>query len=118
MSDAAILDLFNSVIDAQGQMAAEYDNRVIEIPLGRPQIKYVADADQWVPRGQVLRCLIEDDENGELLVQIDDQELRLQEFGRLLRTYAGWGMRITFVPDDRLTEEPEVEVREPDGDQA
>ncbi len=28
-------------------------------------------------------------------------------------TYAGWGMRIAFVPDDRVAEEPEVEVREP-----
>ena len=61
--------------------------------------------------------LIEDDEDDELLVYIDDQELRLQEFGRLLRTYAGWGMRITFVPDDRITDKPEVEVREPDADQ-
>ena len=61
--------------------------------------------------------LIEDDEDDELLVYIDDKELRLQEFGRLLRTYAGWGMRITFVPDDRITDKPEVEVREPDADQ-
>jgi len=37
-------------------MAGEQDNRVVEIPAGRPQISYVADADQWVPRGQVLRA--------------------------------------------------------------
>jgi hypothetical protein len=117
MSDAAILNLFNLLVATQEEMAAEFDNRVIEIPLGRPQISYMESADQWVPRGQVLHCHIDDDENGELVVHIDDQELRLQEFGRLLRTYAGWGMRITFVPDDRLTEEPEVEVREPDANQ-
>lgn len=35
------------------------------------------------------------------------------EFGRLLTTYAGWGMRVTFVPDDRVHENPEVDVREP-----
>jgi hypothetical protein len=38
-----------------------------------------------------------------------------EEFGTLLLTHGGWGMRIVFVPDDRLDEEPEIEVREPDG---
>lgn len=66
-----------------------------------------------MPRSQVLRCQITDDEHGELVVHVDDRELALAEFGRLLRTYAGLGMRITFVPDDRLTDEPEIEVREP-----
>ena len=28
--------------------------------------------------------------------------------------YAGWGMRIVFVPDDELHEEPQIEVREPE----
>jgi hypothetical protein len=28
--------------------------------------------------------------------------------------FGGWGMRITFVPDDEVHEEPVVEVREPD----
>lgn len=113
VSNAAILDLFNSLIAAQEQLAAAYDNTVIEIPPGRPQIKFVENAQQWIPRGQVLRCQITDDEHGELVVHIDDQELALAEFGRLLRTYAGWGMRITFVPEDRLADAPEIEVREP-----
>jgi hypothetical protein len=43
-------------------------------------------------------------------VYVDDQELSLAEFGRLLTTYAGWGMRIVFVPDDRLDEEPDIVV--------
>ena len=51
--------------------------------------------------------------DGEITVYIDDQELSLGEFGRLLLTHAGWGMRIAFVPDDLVEEEPEVEVREP-----
>jgi hypothetical protein len=29
-------------------------------------------------------------------------------------TFGGWGMRISFVPDDQVYEEPVVEVREPD----
>ncbi len=62
----------------------------------------------------MLRCLVEDDENGQLVVGIDDKELSLEEFGRMLTTYAGWGMRIEFVPDDQLHRRPALEVREPD----
>ena len=65
----------------------------VEVPLGSPQIKYFARRYQWCPRGGVLRCLVEDDENGQLVVGIDDQELSLEEFGRMLTTYVGWGMR-------------------------
>lgn len=39
------------------------------------------------------------------------------EFGRLLTTYAGWGMRVIFVPDDETQIEPRVEVREPKEDE-
>jgi hypothetical protein len=58
--------------------------------------------------------LVEDDENGQLVVGIDDKELSLEEFGRMLTTYAGWGMRIEFVPDDQSHRRPTLEVREPD----
>lgn len=114
MSDEAILELFNDTLRAQAQLAAEYKHVAVEVPLGSPQIKYSARADQWSPRGAVLRCLVEDDENGRLVVGIDDQELRLEEFGRMVTTYAGWGMRIEFVPDDQLHRRPALEVREPD----
>ena len=67
-----------------------------------------------MPRGRVLRCHIEDDENGQAMIYIDDQEFSLAEFGALLRCFAGWGMRITFVPEDEVTEQPEIEVREPE----
>ena len=46
-------------------------------------------------------------------VCIDDGKLGLAEFGRLLNVYAGWGMRIAFVPADEVTEQPEIEVRDP-----
>jgi hypothetical protein len=114
MSDEAILELFNDTLRAQAQRAAEYKHVAVEVPLGSPQIKYFARADQWSPRGGVLRCLVEDDENGQLVVGIDDKELSLEEFGRMLTTYAGWGMRIEFVPDDQLHRRPTLEVREPD----
>jgi hypothetical protein len=115
MTDAVVLDLFNDLIEAQQAMAAEYDAKLIEIPPGRPQIRYSEQSDQWVPRGDVLRCYIEDDDEGELVVYVDDQELSLRDFGRMLRTFAGWGMRISFVPEDRIADQPEIVISEPIG---
>jgi len=65
---------------------------------------------QWVPRGDVLRCIGLD---GEVVIHIDDQELSLREFGRLLRVHAGWGMRIAFVPEEFVTDNPTVKIRKP-----
>ena len=113
MTDHDILAVYNDIIAAQEQLSRERDNTVTEIPPGKPQIKYNKSSDQWVPRGDVLRCIIEDDENGEAVIHIDDKELTLREFGRLLTVHAGWGMRIAFVPDDLVTEQPKVKVREP-----
>jgi hypothetical protein len=64
----------------------------------------------------VLRCLIEDGggEDGSLpVVHVDDREFDWDEFGGLLCTHAGWGMRIVFVPDDELDRTPKIAVREP-----
>ena len=47
------------------------------------------------------------------MVVIDDKELSLEEFGRMLTTYARWGRRIEFVPEDQLHRRPADEVREP-----
>ena len=70
---------------------------------------------QWTPRGDVLRCVIDGGgPDGEPVIHIDDHELFWEEFGRLLTTHAGWGMRIVFVPDDELHEVPRMEVGEPD----
>ena len=114
MSDQEVLDIHNDIIRVQTQMAAQYVHVAVEIPQGSPQIVYSKECDQWVPRGDVLRCEISDGGfDGDAMVIIDDRELSLREFGRLLVTHAGWGMRITFVPDDRLAEEPDIEVREP-----
>ena len=115
MTDQEILDRFNAVVLAQQQMAAEYEHVAVEVPPGSPQIKYFEPGDQWVPRGAVLRCLI-DDEDGEAVITIDDQELSSRQFSRLLTTYSGWGMRIVFVPDDELSDSPRIEVREPEED--
>jgi len=113
MTDVEILDQFNAVMCAQQQMAAEYEHVAVEVPSGSPQIKYFEQSDQWVPRGAVLRCLIDDDEDG-AVITIDDRELSIREFGRLLNTYAGWGMRTVFVPEDEIDMPPRIEVREPE----
>ena len=117
MTDKAILDQYNAVIRAQQQMASEYKHLAVEVPPGSPQIKYSKAGYKWIPRGDVLRCLI-DEVDGEAIVQIDDHDLSTQEFGRLLTTYAGWGMRLVFVPEDEIDEPPRIEVREPEDDNA
>ena len=62
MSDAAVLQLFNDMLEAKDEHAASLDPTLTEIPRGHPQIEYSERSDQWVPRGHVLRCHIEDDE--------------------------------------------------------
>ena len=114
MTDAEIVELFNDTLRAMAQLAAQHPHEVVEVPLGSPQIEYHAQAEQWTPRGSVLRCLINDNEDGQAVVEIDDQELGMEEFGRLLRTYAGWGMRIEFVAEDEIHRRPTLQVREPD----
>jgi hypothetical protein len=115
MTDQEILDRFNDCIRAEERLAAEYEHVAVEIPPGKPQIEYFEQGDQWTPRGGVLRCEIDDGgPDGEPIIYIDDHELSWTEFGRLLTTYAGWGMRIVFVPDDELHLQPRIEVREPE----
>ena len=115
MTDREILDRWNACVRGMEQAAAAYEHVAVEVPPGRPQIRYFARGDQWTPRGAVLRCVIDDGgPGGEPIIHIDDRELSWREFGRLLTTYAGWGMRIVFVPDDELDEEPRIEIREPE----
>ncbi len=115
MTDLEILDQFNDLIRAQQQMAAEYEHVAVEVPVGSPQIRYFEPGEQWVPRGNVLRCLI-DDKDREAVITIDDNQLSAGEFARMLSSYAGWGMRIVFVPEDEIADESRVEVREPSDD--
>jgi hypothetical protein len=57
---------------------------------------------------------VEDDEAGQAIIRVDDRELSLAGFGRLLVTYAGWGMRIEFTPEDATDRRPRLEVRDPE----
>jgi len=114
MSDRDVVDLFNGMMAAQQSLMQDWDRTVTEIPPGRPQIEYRKDTDQWVPRADVLRCIVDDGgPDGEVTVYIDNEELTLADFGKLLRVHAGWGMRISFVPEERLSENPKVVVQDP-----
>ncbi len=115
MTDQEILDRWNECVLAQQEVAAQYEHVAVEIPPGKPQIEYFARGGHWTPRGDVLRCVVHDGgPDGEPTIDIDDHELSWEEFGRLLTTYAGWGVRIVCVPDDELHETPRIEVREPE----
>jgi hypothetical protein len=119
MTDEDILLLFNRVIAAQVRNRDELGEYVaIEVPVGSPQVEHNPETvNQWSPRGGVLRCCIEDGggEDGSLpVIYVDDQEFAWDEFGKMLCTYAGWGMRIVFVPDDELERTPKTAVLEPD----
>ncbi len=118
LSDQEILDLHNEDLLARQAMADAHEWVAVEVPLGLPQIRYAEAGDQWVPRGGVLRCVIDDggEDDNQAVIYIDDHELSLREFGRMLTTYAGWGMRIEFCPDDETHERPVLEVREPGPD--
>ena len=114
MTDKEIVDIFNGVMAAQEKLLADWDRKVTEIPPGQPQIELRKDIDQLVPLAEVLRCCVDDGgPDGEVTVHIDDKELSLAEFGQLMKYYAGWGMRVMFVPEERVTENPVPELQHP-----
>ena len=118
MTDAEILAEHNACLAAEAEAIDSHENVCVEIPPGRPQIRWAEKCRQWVPQGDIVRCVVEDgaEVNGDsnVSIRIDDHELSLAEFGRMLMVHAGWGMRIAFVPEEYLHDEPEVEVREAD----
>lgn len=114
MSDEDILDQHNQVLLTMKQAAANYKHEAVEIPPGKPQVEYSERCDQWVPRGDVLRCVIHDEEGRRAVIEIDDKEFTLEEFGTMLTTFSGWGMRIVFVPEDELAKQPDIVIREPE----
>ncbi len=67
----------------------------------------------WAPRADVLRCEISWDSKNGTVILIDDQEYSMKEFGEMLSTREGWGMRIVFVPDDEIYKSPPIEIKDP-----
>lgn len=114
MSDQDILNCHNSCIQAQMELAKSYKHVATEIPPGESQIEYFEPGGYWTPRGQVLRCIIDDGgEDFEATIWVDDKEFTMKEFGRLLSAFTGWGMRIIIVPDDETHVTPPIEIKDP-----
>ena len=112
MSDAEIVKLHNECLRKEGKRTANHKYIAFEVPLGSEQIEYFVPCDQWVPRSDVLRCLLQSDERGRLVIKIDNQKLPAKQFVKLLTTFEGWGMRIEFVPAEEVHRRPVVQVRE------
>jgi len=110
MSDEQILAMHNALIAESQEIRASYEHVAVEIGKGSPQVEYDPLVGSWLMVGQVLRCLIDEGEEPVRFL-IDDRALSLEQFGRMLRTFAGWGMRLAIVPDDELDEEPVIRVR-------
>jgi hypothetical protein len=118
MTDTDVLAFWNEHIEANQAFRDSYNYVATEIPVGKPQVEYFEEADQWVARGGVLRCQIVTDaavpvDLDEPVVSIDGRDFTTAEFIKLLGGHGGWGMRIVFVPDDELHERPKIRVREP-----
>lgn len=81
---------------------------------GKPQIEYSKQSCQWTARGDVLRCYIECSEESVRIpvIEIDGKRLSWREFGELVTVHEGWGMRVTFVPDDELHKPPCIDLRD------
>ncbi|MDP2275873.1 MAG: hypothetical protein Q8K32_34335 [Archangium sp.] len=118
MTDEDVLDAWNDCLRNMEAHRRSIEYVATEIPIGKPQVKFFARGDQWVPRGGVLRCQILSDGGiepslDEPFVAIDDRDFTLAEFMKMIGTHGGWGMRIEFVPDDELHVRPKLKVREP-----
>src|SRR6185312_11631366 len=84
MCDREIVEWHNECLRSDARQIDEENRVAFEVPLGSAQIEYFARCDQWVPRSRVLRCLIQDAEDGRLIVKIDEQELQITQFTKLL----------------------------------
>jgi|SRR5664280_609371 len=118
MNDEQLLEYWNGLVRNNDDFRDRVKYVAKEIPVGKPQVEYFERADQWVPRGNVLRCeLLGDsvlpDELEEPFVAIDGRDFSFAEFVKMLGTFSGWGMRIEFVPADEMHIRPKLRVKEP-----
>jgi len=118
MTNEDILEAWNDCLANIAAHRRSFEYVATEIPVGKPQVKFFARGDQWVPRGHVLRCQLLCDAAiepalDEPFVSVDDRDFTLAEFMKMVGTFGGWGMRIEFVPDDELHVRPKLKVREP-----
>lgn len=120
MTDEELLAFWNDSIEASDHHRRGVSYTALEIPVGKPQVKFFDRGNQWTPRGHVVRCQILYDAAiepalEEPFVSIDGRDFSVAEFMSMVGTFGGWGMRIEFVPDDELHQRPKLKVGEPDG---
>lgn len=118
MTDADLLAYWNEHIEATDEfIRTQKPFTLTEIPVGKPQVEYHEQSDQWVPRGHVVRSVIVNDSPTDIddtFIAIDNRDFTVAEFLRMVGTFGGWGMRIAFVPDDEIHEQPKIKVQEPE----
>lgn len=113
MTDFEVMELHNDMVRSMQEHRKNHPFVAIEIIEGKPQIEYSRKCRQWTARGNVLRCYIESSEDGHVpAIEIDGRRLSWQEFGALVSTYEGWGMRVMFVPDDEIGKTPTIALQE------
>ncbi len=110
MTDADLLQMHNEMAERVLAARETFDSVCVEVPPGLPQVEYRKNTRTWSPKGDVLRCFIDNDPDNyeEPMIEIDDKKLTWKEFGRMLMSYEGWGMRLAIMPDDEMHEEPVI----------
>lgn len=117
MTDAELLSRHNDIAESMELSRQQYEHIAVEIPVGKPQIEFNKQCQQWSMRGDVLRAYISDCTNPdtnwlEPIIEVDGKELSWQEFGKMITTFSGWGMRLTIVPDNELHVLPDIQIME------
>lgn len=115
MSDEELLELHNEAAEAMLAHRDSYEHVAVEIPIGKPQIEWHDSCDQWSMTGDVLRCEVGHGHNpatGEPApnIKIDNRELTWAEFGKMISSLEGWGIRLVVVPDDETHILPDIQV--------
>jgi len=114
MTDLEVIEMHNDMILEMQEHREEHPFVAVEILEGKPQIEYSKQCSQWSARGDILRCYIESSEDsGHIpVIEIDGQRLSWMEFGKLVSSHEGWGMRVMFLPDDEIDKTPAIAIQE------
>ena len=64
LTDADIVAMDSGNLDAQWALLPRWDRTAVEEPPGESQIDHHEDRDKWLPRGDVLRCILDDGRPG------------------------------------------------------
>ena len=115
MTDAEIVEMHNAILDSQWTLLEAWDKTVksknrwgrskstiTKIAINGCRAATCSDASSTTAGPREKSPSVSTTRN-----------CRSAEFGRLLRVHAGWGMRIAFVPEEFISENPKVEVRKP-----